>query len=177
MPALVRQAPRPAELAHICVGVVFRTEHGALTLTALALAYSHAVWAEFSGDDDTTTVPCHVLAHAWEFFGGAPRTWLFETVRPTAAMQPDVLALARGCCAVARPFTASDGVAWGEWALRCVPEQLLRRSLLRDLGQANRLLRVFADEMLRRERLGMAGRRVHELLDEERGHLRCVGTP
>ena len=177
-PTQVRLAPQAGEQGHVCTGIVFRTERETLTLTTVTLAYSHAAWAEFCGEDQTgAAVLAPVLEHAWEFFSGTPRTWLFETVAPTIALDADVLGLARRCGAVARPFMAADGVRWGEWALRAVPERLLRRHLLRDLGLANRLLRAFVDEMLWRDHPHRRDRRVHEVLDEERGYLRRAGTP
>jgi hypothetical protein len=177
-PAQVRLAPRPGEQGHICTGIVFRTERGTLTLTTVTLAYSHAAWAEFCGGEQAgAAVPARVLEHAWEFFGGAPRTWLFEAVPPTTVLDTDVRALARRWGAVTRPFLAADGVRWGECTLRAVPERLLRRHLLRDLGLANRLLGAFVDEQLWRDHPHQRDRRVYEVLDEERGYLCPVGTP
>ncbi len=177
-PTQVRLAPQAGEQGHVCTGIVFRTERGTLTLTTVTLAYSHAVWAEFCGEDHSgVAVPARVLEHAWEFFGGAPRTWLLETVAPTLTLDEDVRALAHRCGAVTRAFLAADGVRWGEWALRAVPERLLRRHLLRDLGLANRLLGAFVDEQLWRDHPHQRDRRVYEMLDEERGYLRPAGTP
>ena len=177
-PTYLRLAPRPGDRGHICTGSVFRTERGTLTLTTVVLAYSHAAWAEFCFDEqDAVAGPVRVLEHAWAFFGGAPRTWLFETLPPSIALDADVRGLARRCGAVARRFRMADGVRWGEWALRAVPERLLRRHLLRDVGLANRLLGAFVDERLWRDHPAQRTRRVYELLDEERGQLGPVGAP
>lgn len=176
-PPLVRLAPRPGERAYICSGLIFRTEGSTLVLSTITLAYSRALWAEFCQEETPDATLAPVLEHAWEFFGGAPRTWLFETVRPTAPLEASVLTLAHRCGAVPRAFAPADGVRWGEWALRRVPHRLLRRHLLRDLGLANRLLRAFVDEQLWRDHPHQPDRRVYEMLDDERGHLRPAGTP
>jgi hypothetical protein len=175
-PTLVRLPARPAERAHICSGSIFRTERGTLVLTTVTLAYSHAVWAEF-GVEVAEWALAPVLEHAWEFFGGVPHAWLLETVRPSAPLEPAVRALARRCGATVRPFTETDGVRWGEWALRAVPERLLRRHFLRDCALGNRLLRVFVDEMLWRDHPQLRERRVYEVLAEERAGLWPVGVP
>jgi hypothetical protein len=156
---------------------VFQTDRGTLVLSTVTLAYSHAVWAEFGVEVGGDLALAPVLEHAWDFFGGVPHTWLLETVRPGASLDPTVLALARRYGSMVRPFTAPDGVPWGEWALRAVPARLLRRHFLRDCGLGNRLLRVFVDEMLWRDHGQRRERRVYQVLDEERGHLCPVGTP
>jgi hypothetical protein len=172
--ALLRLAPAPAERAHICQGLVFRTEAGDQTVVTVALGYSHAVWAEFCIQVGESALPV-VLEHAWEFFGGAPRTWVFEATSPAALRQPDLVELAERWRAVVRPVDVCDPVPWGEWALRRVPERLLRRSLLRDLGLANRLLRASVEEMLWRDHPAHPGRQVHDVLEEERGYLWRTG--
>lgn len=156
---------------------MLQTDRGTLVLSTITLAYSHAAWAELGValDDDLALAP--VLEHAWEFFGGAPRSWLLETARSGADRDPAVLALAGRYGSTVRPFTAADGVRWGEWALRAVPERLLRRHCLRDCGLGNRLLRLCADELLWRDHPQVRERRVYEVLDEEQGHLCPVGTP
>jgi len=171
-PTLERLAPAPAEEAHLCEGLVPSGDDERVVLVVVALAWSHAVWAEFCVDAEDAAL-CEVLDHAWEFFGGAPRTWLFET---RATLSPPVIERARRRCATARPFAEHDGVRWGEWALRCVPERLLRRHLLRDLGLANRSLRVFVEEMLQRDHAIQHHCRVRELLEAERGYLRPART-
>jgi hypothetical protein len=79
--------------------------------STITLAYSHAVWAEFGVEVDGELALAPVLERAWEFFGGAPRTWLLETVRSSASLDPALLALARRYRATVRPFTAVDGVS------------------------------------------------------------------
>jgi hypothetical protein len=76
---------------------------------------------------------------------------------------------------VARPLVLDDKMGWGEWALRSVPERFLWRSLLRDLGLANRVLRDFALGMLHRPHPQMPGRSVSEVLEEERRYLCPAG--
>jgi hypothetical protein len=170
--ALVRRAPQPGEQGHICECLVPCGDDERVTLVVVALAYSHAMWAEFYLAEDAA-LPA-ALEHAWEFFGGAPRTWLFETVRPTASLDPGVLALAQRCGAVPRPFAAHDGVRWGEFLLRYIPERFLRRHLLRYLVLANGLLRSFCENTLWRAHPQRDGRSVLEVLAEERGALHPV---
>ncbi len=169
-PRFLQLAPAPAEQAHICEGLVPR-DQDRVRLVVVALAWSHAVWAEFRVDAGEAGL-CEVLDRAWEFFGGVPRTWLFET---RAELAPQVLELARRHGAIAKPYARCDWMGWGEWALRCVPERFLRPHLLRDLGLANRSLRVFVEEKLWRGHPGQRDQRVHEVLDEERGYLRPTG--
>lgn len=172
-PKLLRLAPTPGERAHICHGLVPSGDRDCVALVEVALAYSHAVWAEFCVEDDDAELT-DVLEHAWTFFGGTPRTWLFETI---ARLEPRVLELARRHGSVARLFAMSNGECCGEWALRKVPARLLRRNLLRDLNLANRLLRSFCLERLERPHQQMPNRSVREVLDEERAHLRRAATP
>ena len=171
-PTLLRLAPAAAEEAHICEGLVPRGDHDRVVLAVVALTYSRAVWAEFRVDDAEDAGLCAVLEHAWDFFGGVPRTWLFET---RVGLTPQVLELARRRGATARPYAQREWMGRGEWALRCVPERFLRPHLLRDLGLANRSLHVFVEEMLQRDHPGQRDRRVYELLAEERGYLRPAG--
>jgi hypothetical protein len=168
-PKLLRLAPAPAGRAHICQGLVPGGDQYHVALVAIMLAYSHAVWAEFCVEDNGAALS-EVLEHAWEFFGGSPRTWLFET---KALIDSQVLDMARRCKAIARPFAMNDEVCWGEWALRSVPPRMLRRSLLRNLGLANQMLRGFCLEMLERPHPQMPDRRVREVLDEEHACLRA----
>jgi hypothetical protein len=172
-PKLLRLAPTPGERAHICQGLVPGGDQDRMVLIAVMLDYSHAVWTEFCVADDDAALP-EVLEHAWDFFGGSPRTWLFETMAP---IEPRVLDLARRCKAIARLVALHDGVCWGEWALRSVPPWLLLQSLLRDLDAANRILHGVCLEMLERDHPQMLDRRVHEVLDEERICLRPAGAP
>ena len=174
-PWLVLLAPRPGEQAHICEGLVPRGVKDRVVLVAVALAHSHAFWLEFCLDEDPAL--SEVLEHAWTFFGGAPRSWLFETRAPSAPLDPRVLEQARCHGAIARPLAAEDRVCWGEQALRSVPERLLRRGLLRELSLANRALRGFALEMLERSHPQMRDRRVGEVLEQERLCLRQAGRP
>jgi hypothetical protein len=172
-PWLVLLAPRPGEQGYICEGLVPRGVKDRVVLVAVALAYSHAFWLEFCLDQDPAL--SEVLEHAWTFFGGSPRSWLFETRAPSAPLDRRVLEQARCHGAIARPLVAEDRVCWGEWALRSVPERLLRRSLLRELGLANRALRGFALEMLERPHPQTPDRRVGEVLEQERRCLRQAG--
>ncbi len=165
-------APRPGEQAHICEGLVSRGVKDRVVLVAVALAYSHAFWLELCLDEGALS---EVLEHAWRFFGGAPRTWLFETRVPSTPRDQLVLEQARHHGAIARPLAAEDRVCWGEQALRFVPERLLRRGLLRELGMANRALRGFALELLQRSHPQLPERRVCEVLDEERRQLQAAG--
>jgi hypothetical protein len=173
-PWLVLLAPRPGEQAHICEGLVPRGIKDRVILVAVALAYSHAFWLELCLDDGALA---EVLEHAWRFFGGAPRSWLFETRVPSRPRDHLVLKEARRHGAIARPLVAEDRVCWGEQALRFVPERLLRRGLLRELGVANRALRGFVLEVLQRPHPQMPERRVCEVLEEERRHLQVAGRP
>jgi hypothetical protein len=171
--ALVRHAPQPGEQAHICGALVPAGDGERVSLLVVALAYSHAMWAEYGAAEDAALGG--VLKHAWQFFGGAPRTWLFETVRPAASLDPGVLALAQRCGAAARPFAVHDGVHWGELLLRYLPKRFLRRHLLRNFALANRLLRTFCEDVLWREHPQRDGRSVLEVLAEERGALHPAG--
>lgn len=172
-PKLLRLAPAPGERAYICQGLVPGGDQERVALVAVMLDYSHAVWTEFCVADDGGVLS-EVLKHAWEFFGGSPRTWLFETMAP---IESRVLDLARRCKAIARPFGVHDGVCWGELALRSVPPRLLWRGLVCDLDLANRMLRGFCLEKLERDHPQMQDRRVHEVLDEERIYLAPTGAP
>lgn len=174
-PWLVLLAPRPGEEAHICEGLVPRGDKDRVVLVAIALAYSHGFWLEFCLPQDGAL--SEVLEHAWSFFGGAPRSWLFETRAPSVLLEAGVLELAQRHGAMARHLVTEDRVCWGEWALRSVPERFLRRGLLRELSLANRALRGFSLEMLERPHPRMPGSRVGEVLEQERRSLRQAGKP
>jgi hypothetical protein len=170
----VALAPRPGEEAHICEGLVPRGVKDSVILVAVALPYSHAFWLEFCLDEGLA----EVLEQAWRFFGGAPRTWLFETRVLSTPRDQRVLEQARCHGAIAWPLVAADrvGVHWGEQALRFVPERLLRRGLLRELDLANCALRDFVLEMQQRPHPQMPGH-VCEVLEEERRYLQREGKP
>lgn len=131
--------------AHISEGLVRRGDDGArAVLVVVALTRLPLVWAEFCASASAAALG-EILKHAWEFFGLVPRTWRFDS---RAALPPDVLELAQGYGATARPHAIHEAMVRGvaECALRRVPERLLRRQLLRDLDHANRLLRDFVEE-------------------------------
>jgi hypothetical protein len=139
-------------------------------LVVVALAWSHAVWAEFYRNGDGAGL-VSALEDGWQFFGGVPRVWIFET---KTVLVSQVIELAQGRAASVRSYMDGDGVRWGEWALRRVPERLLHPDPLRDLERANRSLRRFVEEMLERRAPNQQGRHIGELLEDERSYLRSA---
>lgn len=138
-----------------------------VVLVVVVLAWSRAVWAELRVNGEAELVKS--LERAWAFFGGAPRTWLFET---DTVHVLEVLEHARRRGAIAMP-SVREGTRWGEWALRRMSRRLRRPLLARDLEHAQRRVRDFVQEMLQRRRPDHHDRRVCELLQDERAHLRA----
>jgi len=169
----------PAAQADICRGLVPRGHGERVTLVAVALAYSRASWFEYCArEEDEGPGLLRVLEHAWGFFGGAPRTWRCDMAAAPGRAHGAVEELARRYGAQwLRGVACKPGAAGcGEVALRQVPARLLAQVVLRDLDEANRLLRDFAREHLQRPHPGQAGLSVGDVLDGERGHLLPPGA-
>ncbi len=165
----------PGEEAHICQGLV-RRDHDRLELVAVVLPWSGALWAEFVVHSNKAegVELCKVLEHAWEFFGGVPRTWVFETM---SRLPSEVLELAQRLGSTATiELSRPNKLGWGELALRRVPEWLLSPEALRDLTAANRVLRIFVAEWTKmRPHPRHRDRSIGKMLKEERLHLCSEG--
>jgi hypothetical protein len=136
-------APAPGELGYIYEGLVGRSECGVVVFVVVTLAWSRAMWAELLVAGKAMALS-NVLERAWEFFGGAPHTWVFDT-KPDRASE--VLKLAGHWGARARPYVGGNSLN-AEHALPCMQDSSLQCGGLGDLRQANQILRVFVEEML-----------------------------